>query len=460
MGVGGIDLAIVLAYLAIVLVVGFFLGRKETAEGFFVNERKTKLFLLIFTALSTSIGSGTVIGVASAGYESGVSFGLSFAILSLISWSFMAWIAPRIKAWGDKIGAYTFNDFLAARYSSATRNVGIVVVLTAYFTITAVQFVAFASLAAVIGGVSFEWALTGAALVTITYTLLAGIKGDFYTDAIQFFVMLPVFFLLTYLGLSRIGLSELLAQVPPEFLSPTNYAGTTFFIAAIVFGFSILLVSVEVWQRIFAAADAHTVRVAFMWSGLLKVSAIVFAMLFGLMAFQLVPGVEKDTALFALMIELLPAGVLGVGFASILAILMSTVDSMLMVGSATLTKDWFLARRPGADERTKLRMGRWFVLLFGVGAFLVALLVQDIVRLAVTSVQILSVFMPALLGGLLWKRASAPAAFWSILVGFLVTIVLLTFIPDIAAVPALLVSIVLFVGLTYWRPRSAELVTT
>jgi SSS family solute:Na+ symporter len=178
------------------------------------------------------------------------------------------------------------------------------------------------------------------------------------------------------------------------------------------------------------------------------------------MAFQLVPGVEKDTALFALMIELLPAGVLGVGFASILAILMSTVDSMLMVGSATLTKDWFLARRPGADERTKLRMGRWFVLLFGVGAFLVALLVQDIVRLAVTSVQILSVFMPALLGGLLWKRASAPAAFWSILVGFLVTIVLLTFIPDIAAVPALLVSIVLFVGLTYWRPRSAELVTT
>jgi len=456
MPVSSLDLGIIIVYLAVMLAMGFFLGRKESVEGFFVNNRKTKLFLLIFTGLSTGIGAGTIIGSASAAYDSGISFGVSFAIASLIAWSFLAWIAPRIKEWGDKLGAFTFGDFLAARYSEGVRKVSRVVVLVAYFTIAAVQFVAFASLTEVVSGISFEVALIVAALVTITYTIFAGIKGDFYTDAVQFFVMLPVFFFLFFLGTKRIGLGELFRSVPQEFLNPTNYAGPTFFVAIIIFGFLLLFVSVEVWQRVFAAVNAKTARRAFLFSGILKVAAIASATIFGLMAFKLVGDVDKDAALFILMRELLPPGILGLGFASVLAIIMSTIDSMLMVGSATLTKDYYLLKNPDADDRKILFMGKLFVFLFGIGAFIVAFFVHDIVRLAVTAVSILATFMPALLGGLLWKRATATAAFWSILLGFITTLALLPFMPDLAALPAIILSITIFVSISFWQTRKTS----
>ena len=213
-----IDLTIIILYLTAMLVIGYLLGRHENAAGFFVNNRRTRATLLVFTALSTSIGAGSVIGVASAAYDTGLSFGLSFAILSLLGWWLIAWLAPRIKQWGDELGAYTIGDFLAVRYSPETRAAGVLVIITAYFTATAIQFVAFARLAEVISGVSFEAALVGAALITILYTTAAGIKGDFYTDALQFAVMLPVFIFVFITGFRETDLTTLLSTLPSFFL--------------------------------------------------------------------------------------------------------------------------------------------------------------------------------------------------------------------------------------------------
>ena len=224
----------------------------------------------------------------------------------------------------------------------------------------------------------------------------------------------------------------------------TAYAGPSFFIASIVFGFPLLLVSMDVWQRIYAALDARTARRAFFFAGFLKVGVILASVLLGFLAYHLVPGVEKDLALYTLMQQLLPPGILGLGYASILAILMSTIDSELMVGSATITKDVYMVHYPRATSQQQVRVGRLAVLFFGAGAFIVALQVQDIVRLAVASVQILSVFAPALLGGLLWARSSARGAFWSILLGFFTTLGFLPFMPDTAFIPGLLLAIILF----------------
>ncbi|MBI5881405.1 hypothetical protein HZB90_04705, partial [archaeon] len=69
-----IDVAIILVYLAAMLAIGFFVGRKETADDFFVNRRKTRTALLVFTLVSTSAGMGTFLGISAAAYETGVSY--------------------------------------------------------------------------------------------------------------------------------------------------------------------------------------------------------------------------------------------------------------------------------------------------------------------------------------------------------------------------------------------------
>ena len=451
--IGGIDLGIIILYLVAVMVMGYFLGRNENADGFFVNHRKTGLFLLVLTTISTQVGAGTVLGLASSTYTKGISLGITYSIVILSGWLFMAWLAPRIKAWADQESAYTMGDYFKSRYGSRARLVASSVTLVSYFIITAVQFIAFARLVEATVGLPFVWALVISAVLTIIYTVFAGIKGDFYTDAVQFFVMLPVFIILFITVGNQMSFAEIFTNVPSGHFDLFNYAGPAFFIAAIVLGFPRMAVAMEVWQRVFAADSAQTARRSFIYSGLLNVVLIAASMVVGFMALKIVPGVEPDGAIYLLMKNLLPVGVLGVGFASMLAILMSSIDSMLMVGSATLTKDFYLVRYPEADEKQTLYMGRLYILLFGLASLIIALLFQDIVRLSVAAAQVLIVFAPALLGGFLWRRANEQAAFWSMLIGFIGTLGFLIPMPDTAFIPGLVLSLVIFVGISLRSPR-------
>lgn len=459
MGVSSLDLIIIFVYMTSMLGLGVFLFRREGSEGFFVNNRNTKTILLLFTALSTSVGAGTVIGMASAAYTTGISLGIMYAIISLIGWTVVALFSPRIKKWADKAKAFTLGDFFKSRYSNETKTVGSTVILTSGLILAAIQFIAFARLTEVIGGLNFELSLILAAAITITYTVLAGIKGDFYTDAIQFFVILPVFIFLFITAFSKVGFIELFNSVPKDFLNPFNYAGPFLFFAALLFGIPLLLVNMSVWQRIFAATDDKTARRAFLLSGVLKVVFILASILLGLLAFHFFSDIEADSSIFILMREFLPSGLLGLGFASVLAIIMSTIDSTLMVGSATITKDFYLHKNPDADEKKKLFVGRFSVLIFGAIALIIALSFQDIVKLIIIGIQGPLVLAPAIIGGLFWKRSNKKAAFWSILVGFITILIVMPFSLTAAFVPGVLISIVIFVVLSLRAKGSQETTT-
>src|SRR3989344_4746235 len=335
MNISTLDISIIIVYLVVIFLFGLFLSIKEGAEDYFVNNRKTKLLFLIFTALSTSVGAGTVLGVASAGFQTGISFGVLFMIASAVGWVLTAMLAPRIKAFGDANSAYTFGDYLAYQYSNRTRKIGRLVVLIAYFFATGIQFVAFAQLINVTTNLSFTPALLIVALVTILYTALAGVKGDFYTDALQFFVMFPVFIFLFIKGFALVSIQELFI-LPEGFLNLYNYSGPIFFWAGVLFGFPLILTSVDAWQRIFAAVDERTAKIAFYFSCVLKVGVIGASIFIGLLAYHIVPQADSHGAMFALMAGILPSGLLGLGLASVLAIIMSTVDTGIMVGSATI----------------------------------------------------------------------------------------------------------------------------
>ena len=443
MNISFLDISVLVVYILAVLALGFYLSKKEGAEGYFVNNRKTKLLFLIFTALSTSVGAGTVLGVASASFQTGISFGILFMIASALGWALMGYLAPRIKKFGDEQKAYTFGDYLAHQYSDRARKIGRLVVLIAYFFATGIQFVAFAQLINVTTNLSFTPALLIVALVTILYTALAGVKGDFYTDALQFFVMFPVFIFLFIKGFALVSIQELFI-LPEGFLNLYNYSGPIFFWAGVLFGFPLILTSVDAWQRIFAAVDEKTAKIAFYCSGVLKVGVIGAAILVGLLAYHIVPNAAADGAMFALMAEILPSGLLGLGLASVLAIIMSTVDTGMMVGSATITKDFFLAKRPNTSEDEILKVGRISASLFGLVGLALAYFVQDIVTLAIVSFQVLLIFAPALLGGLVWKVKNEKSAYWSILLGFLTTLIILPINANFAFIPGLIVSIIAY----------------
>ncbi|MEX1027417.1 MAG: sodium:solute symporter family protein [Candidatus Paceibacterota bacterium] len=443
-----IDLGIIIVYLVGILLFGWWLSRKESADDYFVNGRKTPVWLLLFTLISTAIGAGTLIGTAGETYKTGLSFALTVVIFFSSSWVLMAILAPRIKRWADTNQAYTLGDFLAYRFSERTRLLVSGIIVLAYVMIMALQFVAFALLLETIGGFQYGYVLLATGLFTILYTALAGLRGVFYTDAVQFIVLIFVFVALFIYGFSILDFSEMIAAAPASHFDIYNFAGPVFFYAAVILGIPYVLVSMELWQRIYSAKSVTTIRRTLLGAGALHILAYISAAIFGFMALQLVPGVPSDTVLFHLMTELLPVGIFGLGVASILAVLMSSVDSMIMVGSASLTKDFLPRFKPDLSSRSFLRAGRVFSFMYGSVALLIALFVPDIVQLVVAAGQISLVFAPAVLGGLLWVRVDEKAAFWSTLVGFILTLAFLPFIPNVAFVPGFFVSIIIFLFFT------------
>ncbi|HII15419.1 MAG TPA: sodium:solute symporter family protein [Nanoarchaeota archaeon] len=432
------------------LIVGFLVGKRENIEGYLVNNRKTKTILLIFTIVSTSVGMGVFLGISSEAYKNGISYGLTMMIASVLSLLLVAYFAPRIKQFGDKHKAHTLGDWFAVRYSSKNRLLVSIIILIAYFFLTALQFVGIAGLIHVISGLDFTIALVAASLVTIIYTTAAGIKSDFYTDAVQFVVMVfTLFLVLLPLSLIKSGGLGFLGSLPASHFNPFAFGGISFFIGGLVLGAPLLLVSMEIWQRIFAATTESEAKKVYLWSALLLVIFFIPAILLGLIAFKAVPGISPDFALFELMKQGLPAGFMGLGVAGILAAAMSTIDSMILVGSATILKDihkTFI--NPDLTDKQMLRLGRIYTCSYGLLGLAAAYLIPHIIQLQIISGSALLVLGPATIGGFVWKESTAKASFWSILIGFIATFSLYPLMPTLSFIPGTLISLILFIAIS------------
>jgi SSS family solute:Na+ symporter len=441
-----LDIGILLAYIILMLVIGIFVGRKENIEDFLVNRRKTKTFFLAFTVISTNVGAGTIAAISAASYSSGISYPLIAGLGVCLGFLLVALLSPRIKGFGDKYNAHTLSDFFGIRYSLSNRILTGLILLVSYFFWTALQFVALAFLLKVITGFGFNLCLILSSVVVIAYTSIAGIKSDFYTDVVQFWVLtITLFCILLPLGLIKIGGFTALASLPSEYFSPFTFAGPGFFFLFLIFGSFLGLASMEIWQRVYAATSPKTAKKTFIAASFINMFMVFFAGLIGMIAFLLFKDIDPNFALFKTVTSLLPRGILGLGLAGVFAALMSTVDSMIMVGSATLLKDFCWTFKKELPEKKVLKYGRLFTLLYGAIALITSYAIPNLIKLQLFGIFTLLVFVPAIVGGFFWKRADSKGAFLSILLGFIVTMVGTHFIPKIAFIPGVLTSLVVFI---------------
>jgi len=142
----------------------------------------------------------------------------------------------------------------------------------------------------------------------------------------------------------------------------------------------------------------------------------------------------------------LPVGFLGLGIAGILAAAMSTVNSMILVGSITILKDIHKSFfNPNLSENQMLRLVRVYTFSYGLLGLIVAYLFPNMVQLQIVSAATLVVLAPATIGGFIWKKSTAKASFWSILIGIIVTYSLYPFMPTLSFIPGTLISTILFI---------------
>jgi Na+/proline symporter len=399
------------------LFVAWYFSRNESLETYFINKRKTSLWLMVFSTISTIVGAAATIAVVSEVYNSGISYGLALILAFTVGVLVLGIVATRIKRVGDKYSAHSIADVFYRRFDKKNKNLVSILQLLVLTGWIATNLAGLSAISSIVLGVNYGLAISIAVLVTILYSAIGGLKIDIITDFIQFWVILIPFVIMAIIGYSEIGsLSNLVSQLPSEHLNPLAFGGFAWFLGTILLSGFVYLGTAYHWQRTMSAESEKVARKSYFISiPILFIFGSVI-MFFGLLASVLLKGVPQDLAIFSLMNHLLPASLTGIGMAAILAAIMSSIDSSLVAGSTIIYKGLF--KDNAFNEKRKVWIARSTTAAFGIVAGLLVLAVPSIVSLSLLVSYMALVFVPAIFAALYSDKVSANASFYSILIGF------------------------------------------
>ena len=417
-------LTALIVYMSILVLVGAWRSRRvKTGDDFLVAGRTLPARVLVFTLLATWVGSGSLFGGAGLGYRSGFS-ALWQSAGAWVGIALVYFIAPRVR----RIAQYTVPDILELRYGPVARVLGTITTVLAYATIAAYQFRGGGRLLALVADVDPGTGSLITAVFCILFTSLAGMLSIAYLDVgngivITIAVVLGLAFLVDDHG----GLSMAMESLRPEQLTLFGELGPQAAVALFLPTMFLLLGEANMYQKFFSARDERAARLAVVgWIvGTIVVETLIDSLgIFGSLSVSgLSPG-ESEEIVVRVATDVLPPflGLLLVCGAA--AIVVSTANSFLLTPATNLIRDVYQRFiNPGVTDAQMVVYTRLMVVVIGGLGYIAGDFFPTILAMALWAYTMYGAgITPALLGALLWKRATRQGGVASITVGMVTTL--------------------------------------
>ncbi len=465
MGLGTVDIVIIGAFFLLTILIGL-LTAKKAGKGFneyFLSGRNMPWWLLGISMVATTFSADTPNLVTDIVRKNGVSG-------NWVWWAFlltgMLTVFVYAKLW-RRSGISTDLEFYELRYGG--KGAAFLRAFRAIYLGIIFNILILASV--LLAGIKISSAMLGlgpvetviiVSVITLIYTILGGLRSVIITDLFQFAIALTgsILAAIYILGLPEIGgLSNLLER--PELEGKLNllpeFSDREAWIALLVIPLAVQWWAVwypgaepggggYIAQRMLSAKDeSHAGRAALLfniahygirpwpWILIALASLIIFPDLDALRsAFPDVPdSVINDDMAYPAMLTYLPAGLLGLVLASLIAALMSTLSTHLNWGASYAVHDFYQRFiRPEASEKELVSMGRVFTLFIMVVAALFALTLEN--ALEVFNLILLIGAGTGLLFILrwFWWRINAASEIAAMVISFVVALLLYKILPD------------------------------
>jgi SSS family solute:Na+ symporter len=443
-----LDLSVFVIYMIATVALGFWVaGRhRKTTRGYFLGDRKLPWYVVATSMIAADISSDDLIANAGVAYKYGIMPATgswnAWIIYTLLIWIFLPYYV--------RSGIYTMPQFLERRYNSTCRYIFAFALVVGYVT-AILGGTLYAGGLALQGMINLDigwlhpltWAIIFFGVTTGAYTVYGGLTSAAWTDFAQVALLLTAGILIPVLGLMHPqvgGLSNLMNEYPQRFqlfLSPTHerFPITGVFTGFLTVGIWYSCTSQHMVQRVLGAKDEWHARMGVVGAGFLRIVTPFFFVLPGVIAFKLFPNLERaDMSYLALVQELIPTGLRGLILAGMAAALMSNVSSVLNSASTIATMDLYgKIVRPQASERELVRFGRWsgvaiLIISMGTAYYYSQQRLSLYEQLQSIFFFIAPPFAVIFLVGLLWRRATAEAAVWTIGLGFAFTAFLVFYV--------------------------------
>ncbi|WP_375548746.1 sodium/proline symporter PutP [Oceanicaulis alexandrii] len=388
------------AYFVLMLGIGLYAYKKSTDDvsGYMLGGRKLHPAVGALSAGASDMSGWMLMGLPGAVYVSGL--GAAWIAVGLVIGAYFNYllVAPRLRVYTEIADdAITIPDYFEKRFSDDTRILRILssVVIVIFFTLyTSSGVVAGGKLFEASFGLDYRLGLFLTAGVVIAYTLFGGFLAVSLTDFVQGVIMFVALIMVPIVAFTQLGGLGEIAQTTRAVADTPNYLSmipdplTSMSIIGIIsamswglgyFGQPHIIVRFMAIRTLKEVATARLIGMTWM---IVTVIGAVLTGIFGL-AFVTQNGsmIEQSgleftdsETIFILMSQILFHPLVG-GFllAAILAAIMSTISSQLLVSSSSLTEDFYKTfLRRGASQKELVLIGRLSVLVVSLVAIFLA----------------------------------------------------------------------------------------
>jgi solute:Na+ symporter, SSS family len=443
------DWLVVALFIAVMFAIVVYAMRAKPQSGkdYFLSSRDSNWLQIGTSIFSSNIGSEHLVGLAGAGFATG---------MAMAHWEMHAWLIL-VLGWVfvplyDRMKVFTMPEFLELRFSRGSRNV-LSLLTIASLVLTKIAVTVYAGDVVVrtllginsvtLFGIQMDvfWLIAlSLALTTGLYTVLGGLRVIMYTAVLQAPVLILGSVCILYCGLSALGNGDLAAGwratvaaagANAHLIRPLNdpdWSWAAVLPGSAIIGFWYWCTDQYIVQRVLAGRNQQQSRRGTILAAYLKLTPVFIFLVPGMIAFALTQSPQSgfktsgDAAYTSLVAQILPHGLRGLVACSMIVALMASLASKFNASATLFTMDFFREWHPNASGRTEVIVGRIataVIVTMGVCWVLVIKSLHSDLYVYLQSVQ--GYLSPAIavlfLLGVFWKRATAPAAFWALVIG-------------------------------------------
>ncbi|QRN85183.1 sodium/proline symporter PutP [Clostridia bacterium] len=431
-----------LLYLLFMLFVGiYFYKRTSDLSDYILGGRGLNYWVTALSAQASDMSGWLLMGLPGAAYLAGLEsvwIAVGLAVGTYLNWKYTA---KRLRVYTEVAGnALTLSDYFQNRFhdkSNVLRIATAVFILIFFLIYTASGLVAGGKLFSTVFGFQYQIAVAVGALAIITYTFLGGFMAVSWTDFFQGSLMFLAILLVPAVSIVTLGgfgaSQAAIAAINPEMLNPfSDLSGGALswmaVVSSLAWGFG-YFGQPHILSRFMAIEKADEIKksrtVAMIW----VIISLFCAVIVGMLGRAIMPGLEGASVekVFMLMVQsMFNPWIAGIMLAAILAAIMSTADSQLLVTASAISQDIYRPFiKPNASQKELVWVGRITVIVVALIAFIIALnpnnKVLDLVAYAWAGFG--SAFGPAIIISLFWKRMTRNGAIAGILTGGIVALV-------------------------------------
>jgi SSS family solute:Na+ symporter len=441
-----VDYGLVLAYFAVVLLIGFAARRRVSDSlDFFLSGRSLPAWVTGLAFISANLGAVEIIGMSANGAQFGMATFHYFWIGAVPAMLFLGVVMMPFY-YGSKVRSVP--EFMRRRFGTGAHLVNALSFALAQVLIAGINLYLLATIVNALLGWPLWISLILAAAIVLTYITLGGLSAAIYNEVLQFFVIIAALLPLTLIGLHRVGgVSGLIDKVtasPGGDEQLQSWPGTglsaignpVLSVIGIVFGLGFVL-SFGYWttnfvevQRAMATKSLSAARSTPVIGSFPKMFIPFIVIVPGMIAAVLVSSirdakaagetVDYNNSILLLIRDVLPNGLLGVAIAGLLAAFMAGMAANISAFNTVFSYDlWQQYVKKDRPDGYYLKVGRLATVGATVVAIFTALIASQYTNLMDYLQTLFGFFNAPLFAtfilGMFWKRMT-PTAGWTGLV--------------------------------------------